>query len=205
MISASCGSDGNTGPGGGDLTSDQAQSVSSALTFLLASSIGQAFASPTAHENPPAGSTVPVQGTASCPEGGGVSIIGTFSFDADGNGIIAMTDTLADCAIRDRSTVWTFTSKPTITATLVDSTNIHGDSIDIAHSAFTQTVEGRVHYSSDATSGTCSLNLSIAFVLDRFVPTADSATISVHTRGTVCGQTVSQDETSTIPYTSPIS
>ncbi|HMI57112.1 MAG TPA: hypothetical protein VK511_03640 [Gemmatimonadaceae bacterium] len=200
---AACGGDGSTGPGDGDLTSDQLQSMSSALTSLLANSIGQAFASPEAHENPAPGSAVPVQGTTSCAEGGRVSTSGTFSNDADGNGIIALTDTIVDCALRDRSTVWTFTSKPTITATIVDSTNIHGDSIDVSHSAFTQAVAGRMHYSSDAASGTCTLNVSIAFVLDRFVPTADSATISVHTRGTVCGQSVSQDETSTFPYTPP--
>ncbi|MBA2685910.1 MAG: hypothetical protein H0U66_15615 [Gemmatimonadaceae bacterium] len=207
-LSAAC-SDSSTGPGG-DLTADQVQSMSSALSFVLGTSLG--------HSNTRVASSqlfsarrvmaeaLLVSGSATCPKGGRIATIGSVMTDTVGNGVITLTDTLAECAATDNhSNVWTFTSKPTMAVTIVDSTNIHGDTIDSSHSALTQTNVGTVQYSTGSRSGTCPVNVSIDFAVDKGVPTADSATFSLHTRGTVCGRSVSRDTSSTLPYTPPLS
>jgi hypothetical protein len=203
---AAC-SDSGTGPGT-DLTTDQLQSMTSAMSFLLGISLGHPEAmrgSPTNFDaRRVTADALPVTGSTPCPEGGHVGVNGTFNIDTTGNSIFALTDTLVACAIKDNhSNVWTFTSKPTVAVTIGEPTNIHGDSIDLSHSSLTQSDVGTVHYSSGSLSGTCPVNISIEFDEDRGVPTADSATFSLHTQGSVCGHAVTRDTSSTVGYTPP--
>ncbi|MEP7087193.1 MAG: hypothetical protein ABI884_07650 [Gemmatimonadota bacterium] len=205
-LSAAC-SDSSTGPGS-DLTTDQLQSMSSALSFVLGTSLGhpntRVASSQLLSARRVRAEALLVSGSATCPKGGRIATIGSVVTDTAGNLVTALTDTLAKCAVADNhSNVWTFTSKPTLAVTIVDSTIIHGDTIDSSHSAFTQTNVGTVQYSTGSHSGTCPLDVSIDFAVDRGIPTADSATYSIHTRGTVCGRSVSRDVSSTLPYAPP--
>jgi hypothetical protein len=203
---AAC-SDSTTQPGG-DLSTEQIQSMTSALSFLLGVSLGHpeaSLTSPAQFDAPRvAGVALPVSGSTSCPEEGRVGFNGTFSTDSAGDGIFALTDTLVDCGIKDNhSIIWTFTSKPTVAVTIEDLTNIHGDSIDLAHSTLIQTDVGTVQYSTGSMSGTCPLDISIRYDVSRGTPTADSATFSLSAVATVCGHTVTRDTSSTISYTPP--
>jgi hypothetical protein len=207
-LTTSCGGDSTTQPGE-NLTTEQVQSMTGALSFLFGISLGNpqgkltlsrhvAASQPTAPE-------LPISGSPACPEGGHVGLNGTFSIDSAGNALFASTDTLVDCAIKDNhSNVWTFNSKPTVAVTLEELTNIHGDSIDIAHSASIQREVGTVHYATGALSGTCPLDVSIRYDLVRGTPTADSATFSVSTAGTACGHTVTTDTSFVTSYTPPL-
>jgi hypothetical protein len=139
-----------------------------------------------------------------CPEGGHVGVNGTLSNDSAEEVIFALSDTLVACAIKDNhSNVWTFTSKPTLAVTIHELTNIHGDSIDLSHSTIVQNDVGTVRYSTGALSGTCSMDVSITYDMTRGTPTADSATFSLATVGTVCGRSVARD-TSVTAYAPPL-
>jgi len=203
---AAC-SDSTTQPGG-DLSTDQIQSMTGALTILFGVTLGHPEAgliSPGPFEaRRVLADAQPISGSTSCPEGGRIAVIGTFTIDTTGDGIFALTDTLADCGIKDNhSNVWAFTSKPTVAVTIEDFTNIHGDSIDLAHSSTMQTAVGTVHYSTGPLSGTCPLNVSIRDDVTRGTPTADSSTLTVTTVGTVCGHSVTGD-TSFTKFSPPL-
>jgi hypothetical protein len=205
-LTAAC-SDSTTRPGG-DLSTAQVQSMTSALSFLFGVSLGRpeaAFTSPShVDARRVMADVLPISGSASCPEGGHVGVNGTFAVDTANDGIFALTDTLVACAIKDdHSNVWTFTSKPTVAVTIEDVTNIHGDSIDLAHATVIQTDVGTVQYSTGSLSGTCPLDISIRYDVTRGAPTADSATISLSTVGTVCGHSVARDTSTTVAYTPP--
>lgn len=205
-LAAAC-SDSTTQPGTGNLSTEQLQSMTTALSSLLALSLGTLESNRVAasrFNDRRVNADVAIGGSVVCAKGGRVGSTGVFSNDTAGNGIFALTDTLVACAVEDNhSNTWTFTSKPTLNVTLVDSTNIHGDSIDLSHTAISQTDVGKLQYSSGTVSGTCSIDMSIEYVVDAGVPTADSATLSLHSQGTVCNQSVSRDTSSTFPYTPP--
>jgi hypothetical protein len=193
---AAC-SDSTTQPGG-DLSTEQVQSMTGALSFLFGVSLGHPEASLTSPAHFDArrvlADALPIRGSTSCPEGGRVGVNGTFSIDTAGDVIFALTDTLVDCGIKDNhSNVWTFTSKPTVAVSIEVLTNFHGDSIDLAHSTTVQTDVGTVQYSTGSLSGTCPLDVSITNDVARGTPTADSATFSISTVGTVCGHSVTGD------------
>lgn len=203
---AAC-SDSTTQPGG-DLSADQIQSMTGALSTLFGVTLGH----PEAIRILPGpfdarrvlADPQPISGSTSCPEGGRIAVIGTFTIDTTGDGIFALTDTLVDCGIKDNhSNVWTFTSKPTAAVTIEDFTNIHGDSIDLAHSSTMQTAVGTVQYSTGSQSGTCPLDVSIRDDVTRGAPTADSSTLTVTTVGTVCGHSVTGD-TSFTKFSPPL-
>lgn len=185
---AAC-SDSTTQPGG-DLTTDQIQSMTGALSVLFGVTLGHEEA----RRNLPApfetrrvlADPQPISGSTSCPEGGRIAVIGTFTIDTTGDGIF-----------------WTFTSKPTAAVTIEDFTNIHGDSIDLVHSSTMQTAVGTVQYSTGSLSGTCPLDVSIRNDVTRGAPTADSSTLTVSTVGTVCGHSVTGD-TSFTKFSPPL-
>lgn len=203
---AAC-SDSTTQPGG-DLSAEQIQSMNGALSILF----GVTFGHPEARRILPRpfearrvlADAQPISGSTACPEGGRIAVVGTFTIDTTGDGIFALTDTLADCGIKDNhSNVWTFTSKPTVAVTIEDFTNIHGDSIDLAHSTNMQTAVGTVQYSTGSLSGTCPLDVSIINDVTRGAPTADSSTLTIATVGTVCGHSVTGD-TSFTKFSPPL-
>jgi hypothetical protein len=205
-LTAAC-SDSTTQPGD-NLSTEQIQSMTAALSFLFGVSLGAPEARRTSASHFDArramAEVLPIGGSAACPQGGHVGVDGTFSVDTGGNSIYALTDTLVDCAIKDNhSNVWTFSSQPTVAVTIDALSNIHGDSIDLVHSTLIQTDVGTVRYSTGNSSGTCPLDVSIRFDVTRGAPTADSATISLSTVGTVCGHAVTRDTSTTIPYTPP--
>ena len=206
-VTSSCSRDSTTQPGE-NLTREQVQSMTGALSLLFGISLGQPTGSLTLSRHLAATRAtaveLPISGSPACPQGGHVGSSGTFSTDSAGNGVFALTDTLVDCAIKDNhSNVWIFNSMPTVAVTLELLTNIHGDSIDLAHSTLTQSDEGSVHYATGAPSGTCPLDVSITYDLSRGTPTADSATFSLNATGSVCGTSVETDTSSTFPYTPP--
>jgi hypothetical protein len=199
VILASCGGDATTQPGG--LSQEQLASMTSALSFLL----GTPAATPEARRGTLSASRarntsavqVPIAGSGACPEGGHIGLSGTFSADTAGS-TFALTDTLVACGVKDNhSNVWTFTSKPTLSVSIVLPTQIHGDSIDVAHSTILQFDVGSVGYSTGAVSGTCAVDLGTRFEVDRGSPTADSTTSSLATTGSLCGQSVMLDTTLT--------
>lgn len=205
-LTAAC-SDSTTQPGD-NLSNVQIESMTSALSFLFGVSLGAPEANRTSPSHVAArramAEVLPIGGSAACPQGGHVGVDGTFSVDTGGNGIFALTDTLVDCAIKDdHSNVWTFNSRPTVAVTLEELTDIHADSMDLAHSTLVQEDVGTVRYSVGQLSGTCPLDVSIRIDLATGTPTADSATISLSTVGTVCGHAVTRDTSSTVPYTPP--
>jgi hypothetical protein len=206
-VTTSCGGDSTTQPGE-KLTTEQLQSMTGALSFLFVISLGHPTSSLTLSRRVAASQAtaadLPISGSVTCPKGGHVGSSGAFTTDSAGNAIIALTDTLVDCAIKDdHSNVWTFNSKPTVSVTIEALTNIHGDTIDVAHSTITQSDVGSVHYATGELSGTCPLDVSIRYDLTLGAPTADSATFSLGTTGTVCGQTITRDTSTTVPYTPP--
>jgi hypothetical protein len=207
-LTTSCGSDSTTQPGD-NLTTEQLQSMTTALSFLFGISLGSPHGKLTlsrhvAASQPTTAVELPITGSTPCPQGGHVGSNGTFSIDSVGNALFALTDTLVDCAIKDNhSNLWTFSSMPTVAVTIEELTNIHGDSIDIAHSTSIQSEVGTVQYVSGTLSGTCPLDVSITYDLARGTPTADSATFLLSTSGTVCGHTVTRDTSLVTPYTPP--
>lgn len=203
---AACSGDSTTQPGG-DLSTEQLQSMTTVLSFLLGLSLGTSqstLSTPTRLDARSLTASVhPITGSLACPEGGRVGVTGTLSSDSAGDAIFALTDTLVDCGIKDNhSNVWTFTSKPTMAVNITELTNIHGDSIDISHFTNRQTDVGAVRYSTGAQSGRCSVDVSIERHISLRTPTADSATLSLHTTGTVCGHAVRRD-TSVTTYSPP--
>ncbi len=207
LAAVACGGDSTT-QAGGALTTEQLQSMTSALSFLFGVSFGQPQTGSSLSSRVAASrvmaSEIPLSGSASCPQGGHIGTGGTFSIDSVGDAIYALTDTLVDCAIKDNhSSVWTFNSKPTVAVTLDERTNIQGDSIDVAHSTLTQTDVGSLQYSTGNLSGTCPLDISLTFEIVRGTPTADSARFSVSTTGKVCNRSVTRDTSVTVPYTPP--
>ncbi len=199
-------SDSSTQPGTG-LTTAQLQSMTKSLAYLLSSGTGAITASVEAPSTLDARRVTavefPVGGPAACPEGGRVGVNGSFTSDSAGNGVFILTDTLVDCAVKDdHSNIWTFTSEPSIAATITELSNIHGDTIDLSHSTLLETDSGSVHYATGSLSGTCPIQLSSRIGVSRGVPTADSATLSLSTAGTICGHTVKRDTASTIGYVS---
>jgi hypothetical protein len=204
---ASCGSDATTEPEGGDLSAEQLQSMTSALSVILGLALGHpqaSFASP-AHvaANRVMTATLPITGSLGCPEGGHVGTEGTFSIDDDGNNVFALTDTLVACGVHDNhSNLWTFTSKPTLAVTIEQPTNIHGDTIDLAHAILIQSDVGTVAYTTGTLSGTCPLDVTITLDFTHGTPTPDSTTVSRSTTGMVCGHPVTWDTTTTT-YTPP--
>lgn len=194
-------SDSSTQPRTG-LTATQLQSMTKSLTYLLSVGMGTITASvktpPTLDARRVAAIELPFGGPAACPEGGRVGVNGIFTSDSAGNGIFILTDTLVDCAVKDdHSNIWTFTSEPSIAATITELSNIHGDTIDLSNSTLLETESGSVHYSTGSLSGTCPIQLSSRIEVAKGVPTADSATLSLSTAGTICGHTVTLDTTST--------
>ncbi|HEY2895958.1 MAG TPA: hypothetical protein VGJ12_02390 [Gemmatimonadaceae bacterium] len=207
-LTTSCGGDSTTQPGE-NLTTEQVQSMTGALSLLFGISLGNPQGKLTLSRHVAASQltalTLPISGSPACPEGGHVGSNGTFSIDSAGNALFAVIDTLLDCAIKDNhSNLWTFNSIPTVAVTFEELTNIHGDSIDIANSTSIQTEVGTVHYATGTLSGTCPLDVSITYDVVRGTPTADSATFSVSTAGTVCGHTVTRDTSFVTPYTPPL-
>jgi hypothetical protein len=203
-----CGGDATTRPNGEDLSADQVKSMTTALSFVLGIALGQ----PTASLASPAhvgaigvmATALPVAGSLSCPEGGHVGTNGTFSSDMAG-AVFNLTDTLVACAVKDNhSNVWSFTSKPTIAVTIDQPTNIHGDSIDVAHSTLIQFDSGTVHYATGSLSGTCTLSVGMRLDVTRGTPTVDSATVALSGVGTVCGQSVMWLDTTTTTLAPPL-
>jgi len=187
---------------GTDLTTEQVQSMASALGTLLGTSLGQPQATLTSPRHFEARWVTDLQNAYSqertCPEQGRLGISGTGSTDSLGGLHLLTTDTLADCGIKDsHGDVWRFTSQPVLTTTL-DLTSTDVADFDIAH-----TDVGSVTYSTGALSGTCSIDVAIASHTTIGSPTADSATTSIHTDGTVCGRTVSRDTVITSPWGHP--
>lgn len=103
----------------------------------------------------------------------------------------------------NHSNVWSFASKPTVWVIIDEPTNIHGDTMDLAHFKLVQFDVGTVHYTTGSLSGTSSLDVGTRFDITRGTPTADSATISLSTLGTVCGHSVLW-YTTTTTYSSPL-
>jgi len=199
-LTAAC-SDSTTQPGD-NLTTEQLQSMSTALTFLLGVSLGHpeaSVASPAHFEaRRVMAESVPIGGSTACPQGGRVGVNGTFSIDTAG-ATFALTDTLVACAIKDdHSNVWTFTSQPTLAVTIDEIANGGADSLDVSHFTTTQTDVGTVRYSTGDLSGTCLLDVSIEHDVAFGTPTADSSTLSLHTTGTVCGRAVTRDTSYTV-------
>jgi len=196
-LTAAC-SDSTTQPGA-DLTTEQVQSMASALGTLLGTSLGQPQATLTLPRHFEARWVTALQNAYSqertCPEQGRLGISGTGSTDSLGGLHLLTTDTLADCGIKDsHGDVWHFTSKPVLTTTL-DLTSTDVADIDIAH-----TGAGSVMYSTGSLSGTCPIHVAVASHITIGSPTADSATTSIHTDGTVCGRSVSRDTVITSPW-----
>jgi hypothetical protein len=204
---AACGSDATTEPGNEDLTTEQVQSMTSALSFILGTALGHPeanFASP-AHvaANRVMAAALPITGSLNCPAGGHVGTEGTLSIDSDVNYVFALTDTLVACGVYDNhSNLWTFTSKPTLAVTIEQPTNIHGDTIDLAHATLIQFDVGTVGYTTGTRSGKCSLDVGIRLDITHGTPTPDSTTVSRSTVGMVCGHSVMWDTTTTA-YTPP--
>jgi hypothetical protein len=204
LLVAAC-SDSSTQPRTG-LTTTQLQSMTKSLTYLLGIGMGPITASVkaplTINARRVMAIELPFGGHTACPEGGRVAVNGVFTGDSAGNGIFILTDTLVDCAVKDdHSNIWTFTSTPSIAATITELSNIHGDSIDLSNSTILLTDSGSVQYSTGSLSGTCPIQLSGRIEVSKGVPTADSATLSLSTAGTICGHTITRDTTSTISYT----
>ena len=206
LAATACGGDSSTSPSD-NLTTEQVQSMTSALSLVFGFSLG---APPTGSRVPGRGAArevaaaLPVAGPVACPQGGHVGTNGTFTIDSVGNAFFTLTDTLVDCAVKDNhSNVWTFNSKPTVGITLEELTNIHGDTIDIEHSTNTLSAVGSVQYATGNLTGTCPLDLTVSFEISRGTPTADSATFAMNTSGKVCNRSVTRDTSVTVPYTPP--
>jgi hypothetical protein len=194
---AACGGD-STGPGT-SLTSEQAAQMSYALGSVLGASFvpSQSIAASRRHLD----ARTPVSDQASyyvaraCPQGGRMAVSGTLS-DASQNVHLVTTDTLDACATKDsRGDVWTFTTKPAFTATL-DVSGLGESTITTA-----ETEAGRVRFSSGELSGTCSIDLALNTQLVIGSPAADSATMTLHSSGTLCGRSVATDAVITVPWT----
>jgi hypothetical protein len=207
MAIASCGGDTITQPGSENLSTEQVQSMATALSSILIVAhepSGASFTSP-GHvlANRAMATSLPITGSLLC-SGGHVGTNGTFSIDTSGNTIFALTDTLVACGVYDNhGNFWTFTTKPTLAVTMEVPTNIHGDSIDLAHSTLIQSVVGTVGYTTADLSGTCSVNVIVRLDVTRDTPAADSATVSLSTAGTVCGRLMTRYTTTTTYPTPP--
>lgn len=206
-VTTSCSGDSTTQPGN-NLTTEQVQSMTGALSFLFGISLGspqgKLIVSRHVAASQPRALELPISGSTACPQGGHVGSNGTFVIDSVGNAIFALADTLVDCAIKDNhSNIWTFNTMPTVAVTVEELTNVHGDSIDLSHSTITQSDAGSVRYAFGTLSGTCPLNLSMTYDVVRGAPTADSATFSLSSVGRVCGQSVEWETSSVFRYTPP--
>jgi hypothetical protein len=205
MFLAACGGDGATQPGD-MLSADQVQSMASALTALIGTSLfarNPSAASP-AHFNARdmMSAAEPVTGSSACPEGGRLGVNGTFSPDDSGHILFALSDTLVDCGIRDnKSNVWTFTSQPTLEISIVEG--FDGDSTDVQQFTVRQTDVGRVKYATGSLSGVCSMDVAIQSVYSFHTPTADSTTLSLHTAGSLCGRSLARDTSIKMAVPSP--
>jgi hypothetical protein len=208
---AACG--GDTTQPGDKLSAQQVQTMASALSALLAiSTIAQdPSVVPPAHVSARTVSaeTFPITGSRTCPEGGHIGVDGTFTLgDGGGSSLYTISDTLVDCGIRGNdSNVWTFTTQPTLEVSIVqgyngDSTEI-GDSTGFAQLNFRQTDVGRLNYTSESLSGSCAVDLVVENKFTFLTPTADSATISLHTTGTLCERSVERDTSVTIFVPAP--
>jgi hypothetical protein len=74
----------------------------------------------------------------------------------------------------------------------------NGDSTGFAQLNFKQTDVGRLQYSSGSLSGSCAVDIVVENQFAFQTPTADSATISLHTTGTLCERSVERDTSITI-------
>jgi hypothetical protein len=204
MVSASCGGDTITQPGSENLSMAQVQSMSTALSLILVTAHEPAGASLSApghvRANRAAATSSPITASIYCSSGGHIGSGGTFSTDDAGNTLYALTDTLEACGETDNlGNLWFLTSKPTLEVTVEVPTNIHGDSIDVAHSSLVQSVVGILAYSTLDLTGTCSVNVINRLDVSRGTPTADSTTVSLSSVGTLCGRPVSRYTSSTAP------
>lgn len=197
VLLAAC-SDSSTQPGTG-LTTAQLQSMTSALGTLLGTSLGQPQASLSAPGHFQARWMGDFESAYSnertCPEQGRLAVSGTSTLDSLQALHIATTDTLVDCGIKDsHGVVWRFTSDPVLTTTL--------DVVPFGLTAvaISQSDAGRVAYTSGPLSGSCSIDVAVTTHLLPQSPTPDSVTTSIHTEGTVCGQSVSRDTVITSPW-----
>ena len=187
---------------GTNLTPEQVQLMAAALGTLLGTSLGQPQVTLTSPGHVEARWVTDIQNAYSqertCPEQGRLGISGTGATDSLGGLHLLTTDTLAACGIKDsHGDVWRFTSQPVLTTTL-DLTLTDVADFDITH-----TDAGSVTYSTVALSGTCAIDIAIASHTAIGSPTADSATTSIHTDGTVCGRTVNRDTVVTSPWGHP--
>lgn len=194
---AACGGD-STGPGN-SLTSEQAAQMSYALGSVLGASFvpSESVAASRTHfdARSPVGDQASYYVARACPQAGRIAVSGTLN-DVSGNFHLVTTDTLDACATKDsQGDVWAFTTKPAFTSTL--------DVSGFGESTITtvETEAGRVRFSSGELSGTCSINLALNTQLAIGSPTADSATMTLHSSGTLCGRSVATDAVITVPWT----
>ena len=174
--------------------------MSSALGTLLGTSLGepQSLSSSRVHVNTrsPMSDQIAYSRARACPEGGTIDVSGSID-DPSGNLHLVTVDTLEACAIKDfHGSVWTFNSEPVITTTL-DVSGFGESSLTLV-----QSDSGKVRFSSGALSGTCSIKVAIGDQILIGSPTADSATVTLHTTGTVCGRPVVRDTVITAPWPS---
>jgi hypothetical protein len=183
-----------------DLTTAQLHSMVSALGTLLGTSLGipEPSASSLSQLNARMDYESAYSRERTCPEEGRLGVGGNGSVDSLGALHLVTTDTLADCGIKNsQGEVWRFTTKPVIATSLeVGISNL--PNVEIA-----QTDVGRVHFSSGSLSGTCSIDVSIGAHMAIGSPTPDSATTSIHSEGTVCGHSVSEDTVITSLWAQP--
>ena len=204
FLATAC-SDSTTQPGT-SLTTTQLQSMTESLTYLLSIGMGAITASVKAPSTLNARRVMAIElpfgGRTACPEGGRVGVNGIFTSDSAGNGIFILTDTLVDCAVKDdHSNIWTFTSRPSVAATITELSNVHGDTIDLSNATLLQTDSGTVQYSTGSLSGTCPVQFSSRIEVSKGAPTPDSAVLSLSTAGTICGHTFTRDTTTTTGFT----
>jgi hypothetical protein len=195
---AACGGDSTTRPGD-TLTPEQAAQMSYALGTVLGTSFvpSQSLAASRMHVD--GGAPMRDQFSYSvereCSQGGRVAVAGTLS-TASGNFHMVTNDTLDACATKDANgDVWTFTTQPTLTS-ILDISGYGESTITTV-----ETDDGKIRFSSGTLAGTCSIALSLNTQLAIGTPTADSATMTLHSAGSVCGRSVTSDAVVTVPWT----
>lgn len=199
-FAAGCGGDsgGVTPPATGNPSREQVASMTTALTALLEYSYEAPAVLFSVHSpvgaQPATAARAPYLGGILCPEGGRTGVIGT-SAETPSEQLIEVSDTLVECGMRDGAgDVWHFTSNRAVMSSIKITVL---DSIDFERA---QTDMGHIQYTNGSLTGTCALDIAITDTLTFATAITRAQTISIHTRGYICGRAVRSDTLLTYPW-----
>jgi hypothetical protein len=169
-----------------DLTQEEVEEMMDAMSAVGAFTFFPTGFSIQSVDGQVAAVVAPFNESADCPSGGTVSTSGSMNVnETTGNFSAQYTSSYSNCKAQSNTgRVWTFNGDPNISNTMTFTSNATTGAYTV-----TGTQSGGLRFSSNGTSGRCSISLSWN------MSTSANGVATGSLTGTVCGESVSQSIT----------